>query len=375
MSATAAVSTSQSVPRRTFVPQNLDVAQWEQIQPLADALMNRTIRSADELEKWLLDFSEFHSVIDEYGSRRYIDKSCHTEDPEIEKRFFHYVENIEPKFKPIADRLQRKFLESPYRAELEKRDKRYHILARHWQADVDIYRDQNVPLETESTRIITEYDKVCGAMMVQFRGAEYTQQQLARFGEEPDRATREEAWRTGTARRLQDREKIEELFDQLLPLRQRIAQNADLADYRQYIWKAYKRFDYTPEDTLRFGDAIAKTVVPLVDQLDRERARDLKIDRLRPWDLTVDPMNRPPLRPFSDTDIDGFVAKTKSIFQRLSPELAEDFDSLRRNKNLDLGSRKGQAARRLPVHAERGPPAVHLHERRGRPARCRYLAS
>jgi oligoendopeptidase F len=337
-----ATATATTAPKRSFVPQNLDVAEWAQIAPLGEALLKREVRSAAELEKWLLDFSELNSVIDEYGTRRYIDKSCHTEDPEIEKRFLHFVENIEPKFKPLADKLQRKFLDSPFRAELEKRDKRYHILARHWQADADIYRDENVPLETEITKIVTDYDKVCGAMMVNFRGKEYTQQQLARFGEEPDRATREEAWRAGTQRRLADREKIEDLFDQILPLRERIARNAGMSDYRQYIWKSYKRFDYTPDDTIRFGDAIAKTVVPLVDELDRQRAKDLGLDKLRPWDLAVDPKNRAPLRPFVDTDIDGFVAKTTSIFQRLSPELAADFDSLRRNNNLDLGSRRGK---------------------------------
>src|SRR5690349_9375106 len=110
MSATVATTSGAAPPKRLFVPQDLDVAVWAQVAPLGEALLGRSIRSADELAKWLLDFSELHSVIDEYGSRRYIDKSCHTEDPEIEKRFLHFVENIEPKFKPVADRLQRRFL-------------------------------------------------------------------------------------------------------------------------------------------------------------------------------------------------------------------------------------------------------------------------
>ena len=42
---------------------------------------------------------------------------------------------------------------------------------------------------------------------------------MARFNEEPDRATREEAFRASVARRLVDREKIEEIFEKLLPLR------------------------------------------------------------------------------------------------------------------------------------------------------------
>ncbi len=329
-----------TTPKRQFVPQNLNVADWSQIEPLCKALIDRPIGSPEELEKWLLDFSELNAAIDEYGSRRYIDKSCHTEDKEIEKAFLHYVEQIEPKFKPLCFQLQKKFLESPHRSGLK--DKRFEILSRQWQADVELYRDENVPLETDVTKLVTDYDKICGAMMVNFRGKEYTLQQLARFTEEPDRPTREEAWTLGARRRLEDRDKIEAIFEKLLPLRQKIAANADMGDYRAYMFKSLKRFDYTPEDCLRFSDAIAKTVVPLVDELDRQRAADLKLEELRPWDLAVDPKNRPPLRPFSDTDIDGFVAKTKAIFDRLSPVLADDFDSLRRNENLDLGSRKGK---------------------------------
>lgn len=329
-----------NTPKREFVPQNFDVAQWEQIEPLTRSLLDRPVNSTAELEKWLLDLSELNSVIDEYGSRRYIEKSCHTEDKEIEKAFMHFVENIEPKFKPLIFALQKKFLESPHLKGLT--GKRYEILIRQWRADVELFRDENVPLETEQTKLVTDYDKICGAMMVTFRGKEYTLQQLARFTEEPDRATREEAWRLSTSRRMQDREKIEDIFDKLLPLRQKIASNADMSDYRAFMWKGLKRFDYTPEDCLRFADAIAESVVPLVDELDRQRAADLKLEKLRPWDLAVDPKNRPPLRPFSDSDIDGFVSKTHEIFKRLSPQLADDFDRLRVNNNLDLGSRKGK---------------------------------
>jgi oligoendopeptidase F len=53
-------------------------------------------------------------------------------------------------------------------------------------------------------------------------------------------------------------------------------------------------------------------------------------------------MNRAPLRPFVETDIDGFVGKTHEIFRRLSPHLADDFDVLRKRGSLDLGSRKGK---------------------------------
>jgi oligoendopeptidase F len=331
---------ASTLPSRTFVPKSLDVADWSQVEPLYQTLLDRPINSPAELEQWLKDVSELSSVVEEYGSRRYIDKSCHTDDAEIEKRFMHYVENIEPNVKPLFFKIQKKFLDSPHRAALA--EGRYAILDRKWRADVELFRDENVKLETEVTKLVTDYDKTCGNMTVFLQGKERTLQQAARFLEEPDRALRQSAWEITATRRYADREKIDGLFEQLLVLRERIAKNAGLENYRSFVWKANKRFDYTPEDCLRFADAIEKACVPLVKELDRQRKADLKLESLRPWDLSVDPQNRPPLRPFAEDKVDLFVEKTKEIFNRMSPELADDFDSLRRRNNLDLQSRKGK---------------------------------
>lgn len=331
---------SQPKPARRFVPAEFNPAEWSQIEPLFQQLQARPIESADALVQWLTDFSELSSVVDEYGSRRYVDKSCHTDDADIKARYLHFVEEIEPKIKPVFFELQKRFLESPYRKELT--DPRYAMLSRKWQADVDVFRPENIPLETQVTKIVTEYDEVSGAMTVDFRGKHLTLAQVGRFQEEPDRATRKEAFEVALKRRLEDREKIDTLFDQLMPLRKQIANNAGFPDYRAYTWKVLKRFDYTPEDCTKFADAIEKSIVPLVRELDKKRQADLGVDVLRPWDTSVDPKNRAPLNPFDPKDIQGFVSTTKKIFERLSPALAEEFESLRTHGNLDLDSRKGK---------------------------------
>lgn len=325
---------------RRFVPASLDCADWSQIEPVGKQLLDRPIHSPAELEAWLADYSELTAAVDEYGSRRYIDKSCHTDNDAIEKAFLHFVEQIEPKFKSLAFELQKKFVQSPHRAGLS--GKRYEILTKNWQTDVELFRQENVELETQITKLVNEYDKIFGSMMVEFRGQSYTPQQMGKFVQDPDRATREEAWRATTDRRLKHRAEIDALFDRIRPIRQSIAKNAGMADYIAYAFKSKKRFSYTPDDCHRFADAVEKSVMPIVRQFEAERRRDLGVDRLRPWDLTVDPKNRPALRPFEATDIDGFVARTREVFKRINPGLADDFDNLRLNNNLDLGSRKGK---------------------------------
>jgi oligoendopeptidase F len=327
-------------PARSYVPADLNVADFAQLEPLYRQLLDRPLETASQAQQWLLDFSELSSVVHEYGARRDIDKSCHTDDRAIEQAFLHYFEQIEPRIKPLIFQLQRKLLQSPAKGKLS--EARHQLLFRNWLADVALFREQNVALETQITLLNNECDKLNGAMTVNFRGKEYTQQQLARFVEEPDRTTRQQAWEAGARRRLLDRQAIEDLFDQMLPLRQSMAANAGMDNYREFVWKAYNRFDYTPKDCVNFADAVEQTCVPLLRELDRRRKQELGVERLRPWDLTVDPRHRPPLRPVEESNVDGFVEGIKTIFGRLSPSLGDDFQSLRDRGNLDLQSRKGK---------------------------------
>ena len=321
-----------------FVPADFDAGNFRNIEPLCTRLLERPLESSGDLRRWLLDLAELMEQVDECESRRRIDYACHTDDEEKERAYLHFVREVEPKLKSLFFRLQKRWLDCPHRAGLDEPSEM--MIGRDWAADVEIFREANVPLQTQETERNTEYGKICGAMTVDFRGATLTLQQLARYLEEPDRDTRKEAWRLGAARRLHDRERIDAIFDELLVLRGQIAANADFENYRAFAWKAKKRFDYTPDDCTAFADAVEQHCLPLVEKLDGQRRAELGLETLRPWDLRVDPRSSPPLRPFDAPDVDGFVDRTRSIFARISPGLGEQFEQLRACGNLDLDSRR-----------------------------------
>ena len=122
-----------------------------QVEALYRSLLDRPVDTPQRLERWLNDCSELASVVDEYGSRRYIDKSCHTDDPQIKQRFLDYVENIEPKLKPVMDELQKKFLASQHAGKLT--GPRYEILKKKWKADVEIENRTEVEWEIGTDRV------------------------------------------------------------------------------------------------------------------------------------------------------------------------------------------------------------------------------
>lgn len=326
---------------RRFVPASLNVADFAALEPWYQSLLDRNIDSATALEAWLLDVSELWSVVDEYAMRRYIDKSCHTDDAEIEQAYMHYVSEIEPRLKPLFFALQEKYCQSPYRSELDPAE--YAVFDRRWAAEVELFRPENVPLETLVKQKIAEYDKICGAMTVEFQGEARPLPLVQRYLEETDRDVRQAAWEGIQNRRAVEREKLLDIFDELLEIRGKIAAQAGLSDYRSYVWKETKRFDYTPEDCARFAEAVAACVVPLAKRMQERRRAQMGLDRLRPWDLSVDPQGLAPLRPFAADDMAAFVSKTGEIIRRVSPDLARDFARLVPGRNLDLDARKGKA--------------------------------
>jgi oligoendopeptidase F len=327
-------------PRR-FVPEQIDLGDWKQIAPLFDTLEahGSNFAISDDIEAWLLNWSELSAALDEESSRRYIAMTCHTDSSPAEKAYLHFVENVEPEIKPRHFKLSQILIEHPLCDKLPK--SRYEVFLRDAKVLVELFRPENVPLETEEAKLSQQYQKLSGSLTVLFHGQERTLVQMGRYLEETDRALRKEAWELVANRRLQEADNFEEIFDKLVKLRQQIAKNAGFENYRDYAFRRLGRFDYGPEDCVKFHDAVEKEIMPVVRELHAERQQRLAVDKLHPWDLAVDPLNRPPLKPFSE--VSDMVARTQKIFNQLDAGLAEGFQRMQDLRLLDLANRKGKA--------------------------------
>ena len=330
-----------SYSARRFVPESVDLGNWDQIRPLFDTLVQRAAAAGTlaEFEQWILDGGELSAALDEEGAKRYIAMTCHTDSPEAEKAYLHFVEQIEPQLKPRQFELARLYLAHPLRAPLPQA--RYEVFDRDTRLRVELYREENVALETEDAKVGNEYNKLTGGLTVEFRGEEKTLVAMGRFQEDPDRALREEAWRKVAERRLREEDRFDALIDQLIALRHKMALNAGYANYRDYAFRARGRFDYTAADCERFHDAIEAEVMPILHVLQDRRRTEMGLPSLRPWDLAVDPLSRPALKPFTQTV--ELETKTQVIFDRLDAGLAAGFRQMRDLRLLDLENRKGKA--------------------------------
>ena len=324
---------------RCFVAEQTDLTILAQMRPLFQALWERKIDSANALQNWLRERSELESVLSQTGTILYIRMTCQTDDPARARAYQHFIETIRPVVKIFEDQLNKKYLAQQARWKSEQT--RYDVYTRALQTDIELFTEANVALETEVDLRTQEYQTITGAMTVVFEGKERTLPEMGKFLHEPGRDLRERAWKSAARRRLDDKGRLEQLFDRLISRRVKIAENAGFSNFCDYKFRALHRFDYTPQDCKQYHASIEKLIVPLWQKVLERRREQMKLKKLRPWDIAVDSLGRPPLRPFTKVNelTDGCV----KIFNRLDSLLGRQFAAMVNAGLLDLESRKGKA--------------------------------
>lgn len=324
---------------RVYLPTNFEVNDWESLEPFFEELKARPIHAQAELEQWIADRSELESVLSENLAWRYIRMTCDTQNEALTEAFQFFVTEIEPKASPYDDAFNRKLVESPYVDGLDS--ERFFIYLRGVKRAIELFREENIPLQTEISTKQQQYGSIAGAMMVTLDGEEMTLQRAADRLKKTDRSIREEAYLAIQNRRLEDKGTLDDLFTELLQLRHKVAQNAGFANFRDYMFAALGRFDYGLGDTFDFHQAIKEKVVPLTRQIEQAQKKLLGLGTLRPWDMDVDPSQLPPLEPFKTGE--ELLTKTIECFYRLDSFLGDCLVIMRDMGHLDLESRKGKA--------------------------------
>lgn len=326
------------IKQRRFLPDKLKVTGWEVLEPYFNQLLQRNIESKADLENWLKDRSELEAFISEDLAWRYVRMTCDTNNKELEQAYVFFVTAIEPKISPLNDLLNKKLVQSPFLDALDH-DK-YFIYLRGIKKEIEIFREANVPLMAEIATESQKYGSIMGSLTVNIDGKELTLQQASNYLKSTDRAKREEAFIKINDKRLQHADELDGLFNRLLKLRHQVAVNAGFNNYRDYMFAALGRFDYTPADCFAFHDAIKTEVVPLVKAFNEKRKAELGHE-LRPWDLEVDTQNRPALEPFtSGADL---LDKTIGCFKKVDEYFAWCIETMDNMERLDLESRIGKA--------------------------------
>jgi len=314
---------------------------WADLKPYASELESRPFSSSN-IEQWLRDWTALSDRVSEMYSRLSLATTINTADEKADQMFKNFLDNVFPAAMSSGQKLKEKLLESGLQPA------GFEIPLRNMRAEAELFREENLPLQSEQQKLNMDYDKIIGAQSVEWEGQEFTISQIKQKLQDPDRSKREQIWRAILGRQMADHQSINELWGKYIQNRASIAANAGKPSYREYIWQEYLRFDYTPEDCRSFHQAIEEVVVPAAKRIYERHRQKLGVDKLRPWDLSdgwfgcpVEGAGKAPLKPFQH--MDEFQQKAASIFDHVDSQLGKYFRQMQAEKLLDLDNRKNKA--------------------------------
>ena len=317
----------------------IDFKVWEDVEPLYKELYSRGINSLDQLEKWIVDRSKLYSHIDEAYARSYINMTRFTDNKNYKKAFTYFTNKILPNYRKYNHTLDRKLYNCRFKDNLPI--SKYRILLRNIANQMEIFREKNIPLESEEINLSSNYGKTIGNILIEFEGKEYTLQQIRKVLKSPIRERRKKAWESMKSELYKHNRYLENLFDNLKVIRVSKALNAGFKNYRDYMFKVNNRFDYTPDDCFEFHNAVKNIIVPITEKLFDERKKKLDIDTIKPWDKIAEAKEEPKLKPFTSGNelLNGVI----KIYNMLNPDFAKFLKIMKKHDMFDLESRKGKA--------------------------------
>ncbi len=213
-----------------------------------------------------------------------------------------------------------------------------------------VFVNAEIALKTFSPEIIadlqaennltTEYSKLIASAQIPFEDGVYTLSQLGPFKSDPDDARRLAAWRADGNWYRENQAKLDEIYDKLTHLRDKMGKTLGYGGYTQLGYYRMGRNCYTKEDVEKFRAAVRKYLVPVADGIYRDRAK--RLGKEYPMSFADNALSFRSGNPRPAGDADAIVAHAKVFYDALSPETSAFFNTMLDGELMDLLSTEGK---------------------------------
>ena len=322
---------------RTFLSADDDMGDPETIKKAYAKLETLPVETKEQATAWMDAWNDIMSAISETMVRVYFDMTKNTKDEVAAKEYGRLANEVMPLAEELDEAMKKRFLALPE----DWVPKEYDIARKNIQWAVELFRKENLPLASEDMELRQQYQQISGGWETEFEGKKVTPQMLRPFLQSPDRQIREKAWRTAIGMHLEDKEKLDVLFEKMLVNRNQKAANADMPTFLEYQYKSYGRLSYGRQDTKAFRDAIHKYVVPAVNKIMARRQEKMGLETIRPWDTGADPDGAEPPKVY--TDLADLKSKAAKVLTSIDTEFEEAFWLMDKMGYLDLENKPGKA--------------------------------
>lgn len=323
----------------------LDCEDWESLKPAFASFLDKPVESSEDLEKMVRDWSLLIAYVQDTQSEIHNHAALDTLDVNAQKRKTEFTKNIDPELELSRNAFEERVLELAATYPLPER---YETMLKILASDKKIFHAANPRLNAEANTLAQEYDSLMGALAIEVNGKKYAPPQINGLLAKAERGEREVIWKSIWNERKKVADTLEGILGKQIALRHEMSDNAGFSNFRDYTFQLYRRFSYTPGDAKTLHSSIEKYIVPVSRKLYRQHAKQLGVESLKPWDISVSRLHEVVVRPYAEkstpkitnAQIEKF---SEDILRGIDGEMLGLFQEMKRRHEMDLDAKAGKA--------------------------------
>ncbi len=313
---------------------NIDLAAAEITQ------LQQQVATATDAPALLSAYRQLCALLDDANTQGTIASIRHTVDTQDE---FYNAENdyFDEKSPILADKVlcfYRAVLSSPH----------HHILTQHYgpillekmSLAVRSSQEKLIPLQQAENALATAYEKLYASARIPFGGQTLTVAQLQPYKQDPNRATRRDAFFAEGSFFDTHQDELDELFTKLVENRTQQAQLMGYSSFTPLGDIRMERLGYTRADITACRRAVLSGIVPNAEKLLSMQAQRLGITDFCFYDT---PLVFPGGNPLPTGTPEEILAAGQHMYQNLSPETSAFITFMLDNELFDVLAKPGKA--------------------------------
>jgi len=260
-----------------------------------------------------------------------------TTDKFYEKEQEFFDENM-PHLQQLQQNFMKKLLASEYRKELVEK---YGILLfEKGEVAQKTFSPEIITELQQENKLSTEYSKLLAGAKIEFQGGTYNLSQMTPFMQDKNREVRHKAQLAVSGFFEKNEDHIDRIYDDMVKLRNTIAKKLGYKNFVQLGYDRFGRTDYNSNDVKIYRNQIFESVVPVVTELTSRKAKRLKIEDPKSYDLALSFLSG---NPTPKGDSKWQVNHAKDMYKEMSSETNEFFNFMLEHNLLELNAKPGKA--------------------------------
>lgn len=249
-----------------------------------------------------------------------------------------YFDKVTPIYQGMVSKYYKSLINSKFRQALE--EKWGKQLFRKADLTLKTFAPEIVEDLQQENKLSSEYTKLIASAKIMFEGEERNLPGLVPFQLSTDRAMRKSANEAKYGFFKANEETLDELFDNLVKIRTRIAKKLGYVNFIELGYARMLRSDYDSVMVANFRQQVQKSIVPVASKLRQRQRKRLGTATLSYYDekFIFQTGNAKP-----KGDPDWIVSNGRHMYSDLSAETGEFFKAMVENELMDLVSKKGKA--------------------------------